>query len=235
MKQRFSGLLLLVLLTSCSDDSAESVQRDAGNDSPTERPGIGGDDEDDADADLDSTDEDAADGNAADANGSDAGGDDTTAVSDVSDVMEDSNTGVDAASDATIGPPDVADEDSADVAVEPDVRPEDTGGTFTPLDPDLDVPAASNPPCTTPGSMGGECPSLSVCRHFSAEESRCESCEACGNLNAFCSQSSDCDILFTCFMGRCTAACDFRTPQTCGNPSDCVDVGHPTHGVCLPF
>jgi len=148
---------------------------------------------------------------------------DIDADSDVSPDPDDSDT-----STRDVDPPDAID-DTDDVDV-----PDTDEPVTTPLDPQLATPPASNQPCTWPGSMG-ECDGIAVCRHYVAEESRCESCEPCGNLNAFCSASIECDILFTCFQGRCTAACSFETPQTCGVPTDCIDVGHPTHGVCRPF
>ena len=105
-------------------------------------------------------------------------------------------------------------------------------GDGTPLDPDLDVPDAGEP-CTTPGSLN-ECPGVAVCRFYTAEEGRCESCEACGNLGDPCTDGTDCDILFACFAGRCTNICPLGTFY-CGPVEDCLEVGHPTHGVCDPF
>ncbi len=106
----------------------------------------------------------------------------------------------------------------------------ESGGTA--LDPDLDVPDEGES-CTTPGSMN-ECAGISVCRFYTAEEGRCESCDACGNLNAPCTEGTDCDILFACYAGRCTNICQLGT-FGCGPIEDCLDVGHATHGVCDPF
>ena len=103
----------------------------------------------------------------------------------------------------------------------------------SPLDPDLDLPAAGGVGCSSPGTEIG-CPGISVCRIATATSGRCETCTNCGNLNASCSASDECDILFQCFMGRCTNFCHLSTPQECGNPTDCIDVGHVTMGVCLP-
>jgi len=100
------------------------------------------------------------------------------------------------------------------------------------LDPQLDVPPASNAPCTSPGSLG-ECAGTSVCRFFSATEGRCESCAACGNLFASCASGQDCDILFVCFQGQCTNFCTLGTSE-CGAPTDCIDIGYPTRGACRP-
>ncbi len=102
------------------------------------------------------------------------------------------------------------------------------------LDPDLEVPPASNPVCSTPGSLSdAECPGIQVCRFYSTTEGRCDSCGPCGNLNASCNDSDECDILFMCFQGRCTNFCTLGTFE-CGPPEDCVDIGHPTRGVCQP-
>ena len=103
----------------------------------------------------------------------------------------------------------------------------------TPLDPDLDVPDDGES-CSFPGSLN-ECPGVAtVCRFYTAEEGRCESCEGCGNLNAPCVNGTDCDILFSCFAGRCTNFCELGT-FGCGPVEDCLDIGHATHGVCDPF
>jgi hypothetical protein len=108
----------------------------------------------------------------------------------------------------------------------------DAGSGGAPLDPALSVPPAGNEPCTTPGSFG-ECSGVSVCRFFDADEGRCESCTECGNLGASCASGDDCDILFACYAGTCTNICPLGTSY-CGPVEDCLDVGHPTHGVCRP-
>jgi hypothetical protein len=106
-------------------------------------------------------------------------------------------------------------------------------GGGTPLDPDLDVPSEGES-CMFPGSLN-ECPGVAtVCRFYTAEEGRCESCDNCGNLNAACTTGTDCDILFSCYAGRCTNFCQLGTPS-CGPVENCLDIGHPTHGVCDPF
>ncbi len=103
----------------------------------------------------------------------------------------------------------------------------------TPLDPNLDVPDEGEP-CSTPGSLNECAATATVCRFYTAEEGRCESCDNCGNLNAPCTNGTDCDILFSCFSGRCTNFCELGT-FGCGPVEDCLDVGHATHGVCDPF
>jgi hypothetical protein len=110
--------------------------------------------------------------------------------------------------------------------------PGDAGSSGGGLDPQLDVPPASNPTCTSPSSMS-ECAGIAVCRFYSATEGRCESCTACGNLYAPCASGDDCDILFVCFRGQCTNFCQLGTSE-CGAPSDCVNIGHPTEGACVP-
>lgn len=102
-----------------------------------------------------------------------------------------------------------------------------------PLDPQLATPPVCDPTCTGIG-FGNDCPLAEYCRLKDSQTAVCESCVACGNLHAPCVTTADCDIIFTCFMGQCTAQCDLATPQTCGNPAACTDVGHPTHGVCNP-
>jgi hypothetical protein len=105
-------------------------------------------------------------------------------------------------------------------------------GPGDPLHPDLEVPSAGQV-CQTPGSLG-ECPAVQVCRFHTTEQGLCESCDVCGNLDAPCQSGTDCDILFACFAGRCTNICPLGT-QYCGPVEACLDVGHPTHGVCDPF
>jgi len=108
----------------------------------------------------------------------------------------------------------------------------DPTASGTPLDPNLDVPDEGES-CTSPGNLN-ECPGIAVCRFYTAEEGRCESCDNCGNLNAPCMSGTDCDILFSCFAGRCTNFCELGT-FSCGPVEDCLDIGHATHGVCDPF
>jgi hypothetical protein len=100
-----------------------------------------------------------------------------------------------------------------------------------PLDPSLDVPEEGES-CTTPGSLV-ECPGIAVCRFATTEQGLCESCDGCGNLGAACSEGTDCDILFSCYDGRCTNFCQLGT-YDCGPIEDCLDIGHDTYGVCDP-
>jgi len=108
----------------------------------------------------------------------------------------------------------------------------DPTGAGTPLDPNLDVPDEGES-CSFPGNLN-ECPGIAVCRYYTAEEGRCESCDTCGNLGASCTEGTDCDILFSCYAGRCTNFCELGT-FNCGPVEDCLDIGHPTHGVCDPL
>ncbi len=101
------------------------------------------------------------------------------------------------------------------------------------LDPRLGLPDPSGATCTEPG-LRGDCPGTTVCRFYTPTEGRCESCGPCGNLNTACTSSAECDILFMCFGGRCTNFCTLGSFE-CGAVADCLDVGHPTRGVCRPF
>ena len=103
----------------------------------------------------------------------------------------------------------------------------------TDLDPDLDVADPAGDICTMPGSLT-ECPGIQVCRFYDSSSGRCESCGPCGNLNAPCSASNQCDILFMCYLGKCTNFCTLGTFE-CGPIDDCIDIGHATKGVCIPF
>ncbi len=103
---------------------------------------------------------------------------------------------------------------------------------LTDLSPDLETADPSGQVCTTPGSLG-ECPGIAVCQFYSSTEGRCETCETCGNLGASCSASDQCDILFACYLGKCTNFCTLGTSE-CGPPTNCIDIGHPTKGACLP-
>lgn len=105
-------------------------------------------------------------------------------------------------------------------------------GGGTPLDPQLDIPDAGEH-CDYPGDLQS-CPGIAVCRFATAEYGICESCDACGNLNAACVQGTDCDILFSCYAGHCTNFCTLGTFE-CGPVEACLDIGHPTRGVCDPF
>lgn len=107
-----------------------------------------------------------------------------------------------------------------------------SGGDGTPLDPELDVPDMGEH-CTNPGDLQ-ECAGIAVCRFATVEYGICESCDACGNLNDPCVQGTDCDILFMCYAGSCTNFCTLGTFE-CGPVEACLDIGHPTLGVCDPF
>ncbi len=107
-----------------------------------------------------------------------------------------------------------------------------TADTGTGIDPDVALPSPAGAACSTPGSENG-CPLASVCRIASASGGRCESCTNCGHLNDLCTASDECDIVFQCFRGHCTNFCHLGTYE-CGPITSCINVGHPTIGMCLP-
>jgi hypothetical protein len=162
-----------------------------------------------------------------DASSSDAGDGDDTASADSNDTSG-ANT---SASDSTSASTSSADSiDTGDATTDATSTGLETSGD--PLDPDLDIPNGGEQ-CTTPGDLN-ECPGIAVCRFATTEYGLCESCDACGNLNAACVEGTDCDILFSCYAGRCTNFCTLGTFE-CGPVEDCLDIGHPTRGVCDPF
>lgn len=110
----------------------------------------------------------------------------------------------------------------------PDAMAPDGGA----LDPRLATAPAGNDVCDPPGSRFS-CPGINVCRFYDAVEGRCESCTACGNLYDPCNSGDDCDILFACYDGYCTNFCELGS-YNCGPIEDCLDVGHPSIGVCRP-
>lgn len=172
--------------------------------------------------------------------GSSSGGDSdtTTEAPETTAETEDSSGTTSSVSGPTTNAPTSGSEDTgggpSTSGVSGETSTDDTtaSGGGTPLDPDLDVPDDGEA-CTTPGSLN-ECPGIAVCRFYTAEEGRCESCDTCGNLGAPCTEGTDCDILFACYAGRCTNICPLGTSY-CGPVEDCLDVGHPTQGVCDPF
>lgn len=105
------------------------------------------------------------------------------------------------------------------------------GGGGGGLDPDLELPASTGQVCDEPGRGAPECPAGEVCRFYTSTEGRCEGCTTCGNLNAPCSATDECDILFECYKGSCTNFCTLGTVQ-CGAVADCINIGHATRGVC---
>ena len=135
--------------------------------------------------------------------------------------------------DAPAGPPtDGTPGVDARVDAAVDAPIDSSGGGGAGLDPDLSLPDPGGQVCDEPGRLGQpECPPVQVCRFFTSTEGRCESCTGCGNLNAVCAATSDCDILFECYKGRCTNFCTLGSSE-CGPPADCINIGHATRGVC---
>lgn len=101
----------------------------------------------------------------------------------------------------------------------------------TDLDPALSIPPVGNPSCATPntGCRAGE----TWCRLYSSTEGRYEGCTTCDNQNDPCSTGEDCNLFFVCYTGRCTLMCELGS-STCGDVNACLDIGHPTRGVCRP-
>jgi hypothetical protein len=100
------------------------------------------------------------------------------------------------------------------------------------MDPGLVLPGPGGASCTTPGSSTS-CGYLEVCRIAGPNSGRCESCDNCGNLGAYCTTNRDCDILFQCYQHTCTNICPLGTSY-CGPVADCLDVGNSKYGVCKP-
>jgi len=173
-------------------------------------------------------------GTAGSAEATSAGTDATSGAPDETGAGESSPTTTDSASTGDAGSATAGGVTSMDPTAESSGDPSgDPTVDGTPLDPDLDVPDEGES-CSSPGSLN-ECAGVAtVCRYYTAEEGRCESCDNCGNLNAPCMSGTDCDILFSCFAGRCTNFCELGT-FSCGPVEDCLDIGHATHGVCDPF
>jgi hypothetical protein len=93
------------------------------------------------------------------------------------------------------------------------------------------LPGPDGGPCDDPGSIT-VCTGSEVCRISSPTGGTCEGCTECGNLHDPCTADTDCDILFQCYLGYCDGFCQLSTPQECGAPSDCINVGNSTTGIC---
>ncbi len=133
--------------------------------------------------------------------------------------------------DQALAPPDLVKAPDVDLASAPsDLAAPPADLAMGALDPGLSLPDPNGATCATPGSLS-ECPGIEVCRFYTAQSGRCESCTSCNNLGAPCSASSDCDILFMCYLGKCTNFCQLGTSE-CGPVANCLDIGHPTYGVC---
>lgn len=106
-------------------------------------------------------------------------------------------------------------------------------GANTGLSPDLSLAADDGTICAD-GALGyGGCGAGQACRFYSPSENHCDPVGG-ALLGDSCADSSECDSLFVCFMGQCSNFCTLGTTE-CGAPTDCVDVGHPNKGACLPF
>lgn len=98
------------------------------------------------------------------------------------------------------------------------------------LDPELDVPPGSDVTCYEPGTQN-TCAAGAICRIATTTGGRCEQCGPCGPVGAACTESAQCELLLQCYKGHCAQVCRLGT-TVCGAGSDCLDVGHATHGVC---
>jgi hypothetical protein len=238
MRNYACGLILLlgILSLSCSSDS-QSPGGDAADGTPLRDLPITNDAQDDGASLSDSLDDAVQDSDPSDV------ADDTPSDAppvDQSDAVSDDAPDDRAADDARAN-----DESGGDMTGEVSTDVTDSGGldepdspvdlaeevVFTPLNSQLSIPP-SGTPCSTPGSLS-ECVLTEVCRPASAETGRCESCDSCGHLFDFCNSSDECDIVFTCFQNSCVGICPLGT-TACGPVDDCLDIGHPTHGVCRP-
>ncbi|MBI5499126.1 MAG: hypothetical protein HY907_02715 [Deltaproteobacteria bacterium] len=236
MRQLAPGMLL-ALLVGCATaetlpgDGAEegrvldASDADAGDDQFAGADETAGDTDSPDDTDT-TADVDAADDGRDDAPVDDGAGDADAETEVAADVRDEGADRADADAEAEAEARD--DGRTDDGVADADADAADAGS----LDPELSLPDPSGTPCSTPSSMG-ECPGIEVCRFYTPSEGRCESCSPCGNLGDGCSASSECDILFMCYRGRCTNFCLLGT-YMCGAITDCVDIGHPTWGVCLP-
>jgi hypothetical protein len=164
--------------------------------------------------------------------GIDGGGGDATPVADHDASNVDAHGGsADGAADGTTAPDGgggadggTADSASGDTGSTPE------SGADSGLDPLLVLPDPSGAPCADPGQT--QCAGAAICRISSTTGGTCESCTGCGNLHAPCTADVDCDTLFQCYAGYCDSLCQLATPQTCGVPTDCINVGNATTGVC---
>ena len=137
----------------------------------------------------------------------------------------DANGNADADSDAAA----VADA-ASDAAALPDASPHlDAGADSGALASGLGLPDPHGKSCKDIGGVS-DCPFEKVCRIATPNGGRCDSfgTSAYGDP---CGSSSECDDFNQCFNGTCTFMCRLGS-HDCGKPSDCLDVGNATWGVC---
>ncbi len=94
--------------------------------------------------------------------------------------------------------------------------------------PDLCGPAASGTPCTEIGFGGFDCPSGQTCR-IAGTTARCEPHNVVGN--GPCAKNDDCIQAYQCYQNQCMWLCELGSGFGCSGP--CMNIGHPTHGVCV--
>jgi|GEM_PF-6303487 hypothetical protein len=95
-------------------------------------------------------------------------------------------------------------------------------------------PALRQETCKIVSSPTVPCAEGEACAFYTAAENRCAYCpiEKCGEFDGVCSLEKPCRPFYTCFGGFCMLACPLADKSMCGNPDDCLDIGHPDRGVC---
>jgi hypothetical protein len=111
-----------------------------------------------------------------------------------------------------------------------------TGGTGGGgLDPLLGLPNPSGDSCEVGSFCYGSV--LYGCRIATVTEGRCETCYSggfCGVQGTPCAESDECGTLYQCYDGVCSSICELGVGDSLCDAADCHDVGHATHGVCIP-
>jgi hypothetical protein len=103
------------------------------------------------------------------------------------------------------------------------------------IDPLLGLPDPAGDSCEVGSFCYGSV--LYGCRIASVTEGRCESCFSgafCGVQGSSCADSDECGTLYQCYDGVCSSICELGVGDSLCDAADCHDVGHATHGVCVP-
>jgi len=78
-------------------------------------------------------------------------------------------------------------------------------------------------------------PAFSWCRIDSPDGGRCETADCYDYqcpAGSPCEVGRDCAPLYQCYGGQCRAIC--KLGSQCDSGLDCQNVGHVTHGICVP-